>query len=101
MRIIYNTSFIINEDIEIEWIEFIRKHYLTVIEEHQLCEDTIFTKVSIDQPEGKTYSLQLIFHSPEQQDHFIKNWLPQIEEKIIQKFANRYVCFSSVLTEIG
>lgn len=100
MRIIYNTSFIIDEAIEIEWVDFIRNCYLAVIQENQLCEDIIFTKVSIDQPEGKTYSLQLIFHSEEQQKHFIENWLPQIEEKIIQNFANRYVCFSSILTEI-
>ncbi len=58
MRIIYNTSFIVQEEIEREWTEFIKRHYLAVIEEHRLCQDTIFTKVSIDQPDGKTYSLQ-------------------------------------------
>lgn len=100
MRIIYNTSFIVSEDIEQEWIKFMRDHYLAIIQEHQLCQDTIFTKVSIDQPDGKTYSLQLIFDSQEQQNDFLTNWLPQIEEKIIQTYANRYVCFSSVLTEI-
>ena len=55
MRIIYNTSFIVQEEIEREWTEFIKRHYLAVIEEHRLCQDTIFTKVSIDQPDGKTY----------------------------------------------
>ncbi len=100
MRIIYNTSFIVQEEIEREWTEFIKRHYLAVIEEHRLCQGTIFTKVSIDQPNGKTYSLQLIFNTEEQQNHFLENWLPQLEEKIIQNYANRYVCFSSVLTEI-
>lgn len=63
-------------------------------------EDIIFTKVSIDQPEGKTYSLQLVFNSEEQQNHFLDEWLPDIEKKIIQIFSNRYLCFSSILTEI-
>ena len=58
------------------------------------------TKVSIDQPEGKTYSLQLVFNSEEQQNHFLDEWLPDIEKKIIQIFSNRYLCFSSILTEI-
>ena len=62
--------------------------------------DIIFTKVSIDQPEGKTYSLQLVFNSEEQQNHFLDEWLPDIEKKIIQIFSNRYLCFSSILTEI-
>ena len=29
MRIIYNTSFIIDEDIETAWIGFIRKNYIS------------------------------------------------------------------------
>ena len=86
MRIIYNTSFIIHENIEQEWVAFMR--------------DIIFTKVSIDQPEGKTYSLQLVFNTEEEQEHFLFNWLPTIEEKIIQNYTNQYVCFSSVLKEI-
>ena len=99
MRIIYNTSFIIDEDIETAWIGFIRKNYISVLQTNRLCED-IFTKVSIDQPEGKTYSLQLVFNSEEQQNHFLDEWLPDIEKKIIQIFSNRYLCFSSILTEI-
>ena len=99
MRIIYNTSFIIDEDIETAWIGFIRKNYISVLQTNRLCEDIIFTKVSIDQPEGKTYSLQLVFNS-EQQNHFLDEWLPDIEKKIIQIFSNRYLCFSSILTEI-
>ena len=98
MRIIYNTSFIIDEDIETAWIGFIRKNYISVLQTNRLCEDII--KVSIDQPEGKTYSLQLVFNSEEQQNHFLDEWLPDIEKKIIQIFSNRYLCFSSILTEI-
>ena len=100
MRIIYNTSFIIDEDIETAWIGFIRKNYISVLQTNRLCEDIIFTKVSIDQPEGKTYSLQLVFNSEEQQNHFLDEWLPDIEKKIIQIFSNRYLCFSSISTEI-
>lgn len=100
MRIIYNTSFIIQEDIENEWIRFIRDHYITPLSQHRVCEDILFTKVSIDQPEGKTYSLQVIFRNEEQQDRFLKEWLPELEEKIIRQYRNRYLCFSSVLTEI-
>lgn len=100
MRIIYNTSFIIDEEIETEWIGFIRNNYISVLQTNRLCEDIIFTKVSVDQPEGKTFSLQLVFHSEEQQNHFTNEWLPAIEDRIAQFFSNRYVCFSSILTEI-
>lgn len=100
MRIIYNTSFIIEEAIETAWIDFMRKNYLAVLQQNQLCEDLIFTKVSIDQPDGKTYSLQIVFKNEAQQLEFLENWLPAIEEKLIRQYANRYLCFSSLLTEI-
>lgn len=100
MRIIYNTSFIIDEDIEKEWIAFMKQEYLYQLRSQNLCDDILFTKVSIDQPDGKTYSLQLIFHSEERQRNFLEHWLAVFEERIIQNYANRYVCFSSILTEL-
>ena len=100
MRIIYNTSFIIDEAIEEEWIAFIRRHYMQPLQENKLCEDIIFTKVSIDQAEGKTYSLQVVFSSEERQNYFLQTWLPTIEEQISKQFSNRYLYFSSVLTEL-
>ena len=100
MRIIYNTSFIINDEIEQEWVDFIRDRYVAEVRHHKLSEDIIFTKVSIDQPEEKTYSLQLVFGDEEQKNHFTDHWLPEIESRIIRRFPNQYVCFRSILTEI-
>lgn len=100
MRHIYNTSFIVNESIEIQWIKFMQEHYIETLLKNEVCDDIIFTKVSIDQPEGKTYSLQVVCHSEKQMNNFLENWLEKIEEKIIERYKNAYVCFSSMLTEI-
>ena len=100
MRIIHNTSYIINNDLENKWVAFMQKHYISVLRANELCRDIIFTKVSIDQPDGKTYSLQLVFDTEEQLNCFLENRLPELEEKLICDYANQYVCFSSVLTEI-
>lgn len=100
MRIIYNTTFIVEEAIEEEWIAHIREYYLGSLSKLGLCDDAIFTKVSIDQPEGKTYSIQLVFHDEVQKEHFLSQYLPEIEAGIARRYANRYVCFNSILTEI-
>lgn len=100
MRIIYNTSFIVNEEIENQWTEFMQTIYIAAIRESGLCRDIIFTKVSIDQPEGKTYSLQLVFDKQSQQEDFLSAFLPEIEDKLISSYANQYFYFSSTLTEI-
>ena len=91
MRIIFNTTFIVNESIETEWISFIRKYYLAYLRQNRLTQDILFTKVSIDQPEGKTYSLQLVFDSSEALDCFLKIHLPLMEEKISEKYKNRRI----------
>ncbi len=100
MRTIYNTSFIINDEIEQEWVDFIRECYVAEVRRHKLSDDVIFTKVSVDQPEGKTYSLQLVFGNEEQKNQFTNYWLPDMESRIIHRFPNQYVCFSCILTEI-
>lgn len=100
MRHIHNTSFIIDESIEKQWVDFIQAHYIDVLKNNNISQDVIFTKVSIDQPEGKTYSIQVIFDSKRQMEQFLENWLPEIEERLIESYRNRYLCFSSILTEL-
>lgn len=99
-RIIHNTSFIIPEVIEDQWLTFVREHFISTIKECQLCNDIIFTKVSIDQPDGKTYSLQLIFLSEYQQNEFVQNRLPRLIRKMYERFGEQCLYFNSVLTEI-
>lgn len=100
MRHIHNTSFIIDESIEKQWVDFMQAHYIRVLKHNNISQDIIFTKVSIDQPEGKTYSVQTIFNEKQQLENFLENWLPEIEEKLITKYRGRYLCFSSILTEL-
>lgn len=100
MRHIHNTSFIIDESIEKQWVDFMQAHYIDVLKNNNVSQDVIFTKVSIDQPEGKTYSIQVVFGSKRQMEQFLENWLPEIEERLIESYRNRYLCFSSILTEL-
>ena len=89
MRHIHNTSFIIDESIEEQWVDFMQAHYINVLKDKNISRDVIFTKVSIDQPEGKTYSIQIVFDGK-----------AEIEKKLIENYRNRYLCFSSILTEL-
>jgi len=100
MRIIHNTTFIVEDSIEKEWVAYMQQHYLTPIRQGQCCDDVIFTRVSIDQAEGKNYSVQLVFSHEAQRQHFLNHTLPALETKMAEKYANRYLCFSSLLTEI-
>lgn len=100
MRVINNTSYIINPSIENEWIEFMHENYVKYIKDKQLSLDVIFTKVSIDQPEGKTYSLQIVFESEKHLELFLQQHQGELDQKLIKQYHGRYLSFSSVLTEV-
>lgn len=100
MRHIYNTTFIVGENIEREWVAYMQECYIRAVSSSGLPADVIFTKVSIDQPEGKTYSLQLVFASGQDLERFLEHRLAPAEEGLISRYKNRYLCFSSTLTEI-
>lgn len=100
MRLIHNTTYIVEEAIENEWLDFMRMHYIAYLRQEKTVQDVLFTKVSIDQPDGKTYSLQLIFDTSDSFEYFMQHHFIQLEEKIIGKYKNRYLCFNSILTEI-
>ena len=89
MRHILNTTFIIEEEAEREWVDFMRQDYIRTIETLHVTEDRLFTKVSIDQPEGKTYSLQLIFSSEEAREHFEQYHWQKITARLNDRFNNR------------
>lgn len=100
MRHIYNTTFIVEEKIEQEWVAYMQKCYIPSVFASGLPSDRLFTKVSIDQPEGKTYSLQFVFASEQTLNRFLEEYLPAIEEALLSHYKNGYLCFSSTLTEI-
>ncbi|MBE6334008.1 MAG: DUF4286 family protein [Bacteroidales bacterium] len=100
MRVIQNTSFIIGPSFEKEWFRFIKEEYIPLIDQLDLCEDIIFTRVSIDQPEGKTYSLQLVFPNQTALDRYAAIYMDGIDATLIKKFSGKYLCFNSILREV-
>lgn len=100
MRVIQNTSFIVGPSFEKEWYKFMKEEYIPMIDKLDLCEDIIFTRVSIDQPEGKTYSLQLVFPNQTALDRYATLYMESIDAALIKKFSGKYLCFNSILSEV-
>ncbi|MDR1755979.1 MAG: DUF4286 family protein [Culturomica sp.] len=100
MRIVYNTTYVIEEAAEQEWIGFVRGEHLRQIRATGLTEDLLFTRVSTDQPEGSNYSLQLLFRGEENLRAFTERHLPSLRERMEALYGKHYLCFSSILTEL-
>lgn len=100
MRVIFNTSFIVNENAESEFVHFMKNSCIVFFKEKEMCQDIIFTKVSIDQPDGKTYSLQLVFRTLDELNSFVEHHFSAMQEKLFDQFGNKYFFFSSNLVEL-
>ena len=100
MRVIQNTSFIVGPSFEKEWYTFMKEEYIPSIDKLDLCMDMIFTRVSIDQSEGKTYSLQLVFPNRTALDRYATIYMQSIDAALIKKFSGKYLCFNSILSEV-
>ncbi len=100
MRIVHNTTYVIDKAAEQEWIGFVRGEYLLQIRATGLTEDMLFTRISVDQPEGTNYSLQLVFRGEEKLRAFTEHHLPTLRERMHTLYGHRYLCFNSILTEL-
>ena len=99
-RIIHNTTYIVNNNIEKDWVQFIINNYIPPLKKYNECKDILFTKVSIDQAEGSTYSIQIVFEDEKVRKNFIEEVISPLEKKLSATYNDSYLTFDSVLSEI-
>ena len=101
MRYIFNTTFFVDKTIEASWIEKMRTTYLPLFSQKQICSDLFFSLVRADNnPDGKSFSLQLIFHSQEMLNHFLQHEQEIFLLSIRQSFGDQILYFCSLLEEV-
>lgn len=100
MRVIFNTTFIIPHAIEQQWIQFMVNKHVAILKQNSEIKDVIFSKVEIEQPEGETYSLQVVFESEAQYEHYLMHGNEKFVEQLILLYKDQYLCFSSTMREL-
>lgn len=100
MRIIFNTTFIIPHVIEKEWVRFMFVNHVSDLKKNTELKDVIFSKVDIEQPEGETYSLQVVFDSEMAYERYLEHGNELFVQLLIKHYKDSYLCFSSTMREI-
>ncbi len=98
---IYNITFHVSKDIEKEWLDYIKKHFIPKMLKSGLLESSLTSKVVTDDPQGNSYSIQFKTRSKEILDQFIQKELEPILEEINQKFSPKMVYFATELDVIN
>lgn len=100
MRLIYNTTFHVGDDIELGFIKTIQDVYIPYVKDKDICSDIFFTRIMVHEEEGKSFSLQLVFSSEEKYATFIDFYKDKLLSVLVELFGQKLLHFCTTLEEI-
>ena len=100
--IIYSISFSIERTLEQEWLDWMKAHYLPVVQEKGPFHTQhfhILLKPQVD-PMLVTYNLQLETETPEGLEEFEAGTVQKLGDKLLKQYPGRVVFFQTILKRI-
>lgn len=98
--ILYNITYNIEKDIEIDWIDWIRAvHIPKIMDTGYFSSVRLFRLLNVDD-EGSTYSVQLMSDTIEQIQEFLDNSAHTLANEHNFRYRNKHVAFQTVLQEL-
>lgn len=101
IMILYNITFLVNEDIDAEFTAWIRYDFFPKLANESIFKGQSFLKVLGSPNEGETYSLQMMSASEKEIDLFKTGFFNRIQEKIEQHWKNQLYLFESRMEYIA
>ena len=98
---LYNITIGIDQDVEKEWISWIRENHIPFVMGTGLFVDSKIYKVLHDENEGTiSYSIQHFAKGIAEVNQFLSVFAPALIEQHRQRFINRHVVFQTLLEEV-
>ncbi|MEQ1586857.1 MAG: DUF4286 family protein [Cyclobacteriaceae bacterium] len=99
--LLYNVTFGIDKQIEVEWIAWMKANYIPAIMETGLFSDYKMYKVLTHEDETSvSYSVQCFSGSIEQVLKYLNEFAPSLVEAHRIRFKDQHVAFNTLLDEI-
>jgi hypothetical protein len=99
--LLFNETIGIDNDVEQEWLHWIREVHFPSVLQTGLFADIKIYKVLHDQNEGTTsYSIQYFAQSLDNVQQYLERHAPRLVEEHRRKFLNRHVAFRTLLEEM-
>lgn len=99
--ILYNITFLINEDIDAEFAAWIQYDFLPKVANEGIFKGQSFLKVLDSPNEGTTYSLQMMSASDQGIETFKSSLFKLIQEKMAQHWEGQLYMFESKMKYIA
>lgn len=98
--ILYNITYNIEKDIEVDWIGWMKAVYIPKIMNTGYFSSVRFFRLLNIDDEGSTYSVQLMANTLELIQEFLDKSAHILAEELNFRYRNKHVAFQTVLQEL-
>lgn len=96
-----SNSFNVEEEVNNEWVFWLKNSLIPMFEDEQTVKEVIFTKVLVQEELGGiTYSLLIKFENKSELELFESIYFSKFLPLINSKFENKFLTFRSYLEEM-
>lgn len=98
---IYNTTIKIDNDIEDEWLTWVKEVYIPqAVHTHSFYDHRFFKLLDQDEREGKTFIIQFYSSDKQSCDDYRGNQAIIFEKMMANKWGDKYIAFQSLLESV-
>ena len=99
--ILYNVTIGVDQDIENEWLEWMKdKHIPDVMKTGFFNDFRIYKVLNQEQEDTVSYSVQYFADHIDKVVEYLNNYAPKLAEEHRQRYNNRHVAFRTLLEEV-
>lgn len=95
--ILYNVTVNIDDDVHLEWIEWMRKKHVPEVMKTGLFVKNKVCKIIDPQQDGTTYSFQYFCRSIDDYKKYQQEFAPKLQAEHSEKYKDKFVAFRTVM----
>jgi len=100
--VLYNVTINIDEDVEKDWIEWMKNEHIPEVMETGYFVEYRMMKMLTESPDetGKTYATQYMAESLDEIETYLEKEAPKLQKQGIIRYGTKMAAFRSVLEEV-
>lgn len=96
MEVIYNVTLAVSQEVEKEWVEWMKTTHIKEVLKTKMFTKATFTKLANEE----TYAVQYFAQSKEDYLTYIDKYSANLRDKTFQKFGDKVLAFRTLLEVI-
>lgn len=95
--IIYNVTIKIDEEVEEDWLHWMKNHHIPDVMETGLFEGYKLCRLLLEEEEGNSYAIQYFCKSMEELEKYQEEYAEALQQEHTERYKDRFVAFRTLL----